>query len=261
LLLTSDGEQMLAMCRRLLDSAEAVTESARTLRKGTSGVLKVAASPQHIESVFSGLLPRFASSFPEVKVHVREGTGREILDMLERGEIHLAQNLLHLLKPDLAKFSVQPLGFVDVLAACHPDQGFGSGRTVELARLTKMPLLLLDVGFGFRRAFDAACRLAHVEPVVHIESRSPHTLLALAAAGQGIAVIPSALRTERSGLRIYAVAYRRKLLRQSLSILWDKRRLLPSYAAAFRKMWVDHVDEIFPITQPTAAARDACEQD
>jgi len=33
--------------------------------------------------------------------------------------------------------------------------------------------------------------------------------------------------------------------------LWDRRRLLPLYAAEFRKSWVDYVAEIFPITRPT----------
>ena len=42
-----------------------------------------------------------------------------------------------------------------------------------------------------RRLFNAACRLADVEPNILLESRAPHTLLALAEAGQGVAIIPS----------------------------------------------------------------------
>jgi DNA-binding transcriptional LysR family regulator len=45
----------------------------------------------------------------------------------------------------------------------------------------------------FRRVFDAACRLAHVSPNIFIESRTPHTLLRLAEAGHGVAIIPSQL--------------------------------------------------------------------
>jgi hypothetical protein len=33
--------------------------------------------------------------------------------------------------------------------------------------------------------FDAACRLDEIEPKIMLESRAPHTLLALAEAGQG----------------------------------------------------------------------------
>src|SRR5215211_2719030 len=89
LVLTSEAEQLLGDCRNLLSYAGAVGERAQLLRRGDSGVLKVAASPQHIESVFSQFLPRYAQRCPNVQVKVSEGNGREILGMLERGEIHL----------------------------------------------------------------------------------------------------------------------------------------------------------------------------
>ena len=89
LLLTGEGEQLLSDCRGLLNYATAVGERAQLLRRRDTGVLKVAASPQHIESVFSQFLHRYAQRYPNVQVKVSEGTGIEILAMLERGEIHL----------------------------------------------------------------------------------------------------------------------------------------------------------------------------
>jgi DNA-binding transcriptional LysR family regulator len=58
------------------------------------------------------------------------------------------------------------------------------------------------------RLFDAACRVADVEPDILVESRAPHTLLALAEAGQGVAIIPSVLRTDRYRVTIARVAHR-----------------------------------------------------
>jgi LysR family nitrogen assimilation transcriptional regulator len=139
------------------------------------------------------------------------------------------------------------------MAACHPSLPFVRGRSIEVSRLTSHPLLLLDSGFGFRRAFDAACRLAGLSPKLRMESRSPHTLLALAEAGHGVAIIPSALRTDRYDLRVVGLTYSGKLLREPLSILWDKRRPLPRYATAFCAMWAEYVREIFPITRPSDA--------
>jgi DNA-binding transcriptional LysR family regulator len=252
--LTSDGEQLLGDCRILLSYADAVGERAQSLRRGDAGVLRVAASPQHIESVFSQFLPRYAKRYPHVQVKVREGTGHEILAMLERGEIHLAQNLLHAVQLEMERYSVQPLGSVELLAACHPALMLCERDMIDVSDVASHPLLLLDTGFGFRRAFDAACRLAGVAPNVVFESRAPHTLLALAEAGHGVAIIPSALRTHRYALRIYGVGYRGKSLREPLSIVWDRRRPLPLFATAFCQMWADHVRQVFPITrrsQPT----------
>ena len=100
LLLTGEGEQLLPGCRLLLNCASAVTEQAQLLTQGDAGVLKIAGSPQHIESVLSGFLRLYAERFPKVEVRIIEGTGSEILRLLERGEIHLGQNLLHAVKLD-----------------------------------------------------------------------------------------------------------------------------------------------------------------
>lgn len=251
LVLTSEGEQLLGDCRGLLNYASGLQERAQLLRGGDVGVLKVAASPQHIESVFSQFLPRYAQRYSNVQVKVSEGSGREILGMLERGEIHLAQNLLHAVQVDTQRFAIEPLAPVELLAAGHSRMTLGERGAIEVGRLAPHPLLLLDSGFGFRRAFDAACRLAGLAPKILFESRAPHTLLALAEAGHGVAIIPSALRTHRYALRISAVTYRGKALQEPLSILWDKRRPLPPYAAIFREMWVEYVRKVFPITRPT----------
>src|SRR5215467_9735197 len=74
LLLTGEGEQLIAGCRLLLNSATAVKEQAQLLRHGDSGTLKVAGSPQHIEAVLSGFLPRYAQRYPKVEVKITEGT-------------------------------------------------------------------------------------------------------------------------------------------------------------------------------------------
>src|ERR1700748_3829343 len=133
LLLTGAGEQQLAGCRHLLHSADAVKEQAQLLRHGDTGILKIAGSPQHIESVLSGFLHRYAERYPKVQVSISEGTGSEIMTLLERGEIHLGQNLLHAVKLDERQFGSLPLGSVELLAVCHPATPIGSLRSIEVA--------------------------------------------------------------------------------------------------------------------------------
>ena len=251
LLLTGEGEQLLAGCRVLLNYASAVTEQAQLLRHGDTGVLKVAGSPQHIEGVLSQFLHRYAERYPQVQVKISEGTGSDILRLLERGEIHLGQNLLHAVKPDERHYGSLPLGSVELLAVCHPSMFLGPGRSIEVARLAGFPLLLMDGGFGFRRAFDAASRIAGLKPTIRFESRNPHTLLSLAEAGHGVAIVPSQLQCHRYQLRIAGLTYRGRPLREPLTISWDRRRPLPRFATDYCAMLAAYMREIFPITRPT----------
>jgi hypothetical protein len=96
----------------------------------------------------------------------------------------------------------------DVLAACRPSLPLGRAGMVDIVSLASHPLLLLDSGYSVRRLFNAACRIAEVEPNILLESRAPHTLLAFAETGQGVAVIPSVLRTDRYKLKIVRVTHR-----------------------------------------------------
>src|ERR1700747_659943 len=70
--LPGEGEQLLPGCRPLLNSASAVKEQAELLRHGDTGVLKIAGSPQHIESVLAGFLHRYAERYPKVEVKISE---------------------------------------------------------------------------------------------------------------------------------------------------------------------------------------------
>jgi DNA-binding transcriptional LysR family regulator len=254
LLLTGEGEQLIAGCRLLLNSASSLKEQAQLLRQGDTGVLRIAGSPQHIESVLSQFLHHYGKRYPRVEVKIREGTGSEILTMLERGEVHLGQNLLHAVKLNEQHYGSLPLGSVELLAVCHPSMPLGLRPTIEIADLAEFPLLLLDSGFGFRRAFDAASRMAGLKPMIMFESRSPHTLLALAEAGHGVAIVPSQLQCRRYELRIARLTHRRHVLQEPLTISWDKRRPLPRFAADYCAMLAAHMHKTLPITRPTEPA-------
>ena len=252
LVLTGEGEQLLGDCRGLLNCASSIGERAQQLRRGDAGILKVSASPQFIEGTLSGFLDRFTQRYPNVQVKVIEAIAwSDTLGMLERGEIHLGQNLLRVVQPDDPRFASYPLEAVDLLAASHAPLMLGKSGAIEIAHLAAQPLLVLDTSFVTRRTFDATCRLAGIEANIVFESRTPHTLLAMAESGHGVAIVPAAVRIDRYPLRIVRITYGGKPLREHLAVFWDKRRSLPSYATAFCDMLSEYVREVFPISRPS----------
>jgi LysR family transcriptional regulator, nitrogen assimilation regulatory protein len=89
LFLTTRGEQLLADCRGVLGQIGSLAERMQLLKRGDSGVLKLAAPPQTIESVLTEFLPRYAKSFPNVRVKLTEALGMDQVPLLERGEVHI----------------------------------------------------------------------------------------------------------------------------------------------------------------------------
>ena len=249
LFLTTRGEQLLGDCRGVLGQMGSLGERIELLKRGDSGVLKLAAPPQTIESVLSQFLPRYAERFPNVRVKLTEALGIDQVSLLERGEVHIGIRHDQGVNPWFESFALPP---DDVLAACRPSLPLGRDGMIDIVALASHPLLLLDSGYSIRRLFNAACRVADVEPNILLESRAPHTLLALAEAGQGVAIIPSVLGTDRYRLKIARVGHRRKPLRDRYVIQWDKRRPMPSYAQNFCSELGAYMREVLPITRPSS---------
>jgi DNA-binding transcriptional LysR family regulator len=248
--LTGEGEEFLRDCRSLLSHAGSVVERAQSLRRGNTGVLRVAASPQMIESVFPIFLRHYAKLCPGVHIKLIESAHAEQLAKLETGEVHMAINIM---RPDDLRLASCSLTTYEVLAAWAPSIRIRQTSMIDIRVLARLPLLLPNSGFGSRKLFDGAFRLGRLETNVVLESVAPHTLLALAEAGHGVAIIPSNVRIDSKKLRVACVSYRGQLLRGTLAILWDKQRPLPRYAESFSEALIAHMQKIFPISGPSGA--------
>jgi len=247
-------ETSVRLPKGIISAVDALTERAELLQHSDSGVLRVAATPQMIDGVFSNFLRRYAEKFPNVEIRLAEAVGMEPFAIIDRGDVDLVisyHQLVEIESPWLESFPLPPLEFLAVGRESFLPE---SGRDVEVAHLARYPLLFPNKSFaGVRGTFDAICRLAGVKPRVYLESRSPQTLLSMAEAGHGIAIVPSVLPTHRYRLRIARVAYRRRPLRGLLALFWDRRRVLPPYAKQFCKLLDGYMREFFPISRPTTS--------
>jgi DNA-binding transcriptional LysR family regulator len=226
--LTAEGEDLLPRVRRLLTDAESVGERARSLTRGQTGVLRVGATPQATETLLAGFLPRYRRQHPGVEVHLVEDGGIRLGSRLERGDVHLS-----LLPAGDARFSARLLAPLYVVVVRLPSRGAGRESTLEIDALADEPLLLLRRDFASREWFDAACQIAHLRPRVLLESGAPLTLVALALAGYGVAVLPSNVRIPPRRLRVTPLVQRGTPIGRWLSVAWDPRRFLSPYAEQF----------------------------
>ena len=239
--LTSEGEDLLRRSRRLLADAESLGERARALKGGRTGVLRVGAAPQAIETVLAGFLPRYRRRHPGVEVHLVEDGGARLPERLERGDVGLA-----MIPAGDARFHWRVLAPLYVLAVLPRAHRLGRHAALEIGALVEEPLLLTRREFGSRQWFDTACQVAHLRPHVLLESGAPDTLVALARAGYGIAIVPSNTPLPRSGVRAVPIVQRGITVGVWASIAWDPRRFHAPYAEHFVEELVAHSRHAFP---------------
>lgn len=226
--LTSEGEDLLARGRNLLAEAESIDERAHALKRGQSGILRVGAVPQVIEALLANFIARYQRRHPGVSVHLLEDASGLLPDYLDRGDVHLAQ-----IPAGDERFSQRLLYPTHAVAVVAPSHPLARRRVAEISDLAREPLLLLSKDSQARRWIDAACAIAHIRPHVLMESAFPHTLMALATAQQGVAVVPSNIQIPGRTLRAIPLVFRGESMGRWSAIAWHPRRFLPAYAERF----------------------------
>ena len=241
--LTAHGEDLLAHSRDLLARAATIAERARALCGGKVGLLRIGATPQAMQSIVAGVLTRFLRRWPGIEIRLTEEGGVRLVDLVERGDLHVALTGV----PIGGALESRALFPIRLLAVCSNRPRWSRRRVIELGEICAgEPLLLLRRDFGTRQMFDAACRIAHLEPRVLLESREPHSLVALAVAGHGVAVVPSTVLFASPRVKVLPLVQEGRSLGTWGGVIWDRRRSLPSYATAFIDELAVHVPRTFP---------------
>jgi len=222
--LSSDGRMLVGPAAAALEAMNALAHTAQEVSHGSVGLFTIGASSQVIENNLAGFLPTFMASEPGVELRIQQAGGQETVDAVSRGDVQVG--LVSEPAQD-AGLGVRPMGFMDLLVV---RAGQTAGAPVMLADLIDTPLLLPDRRFQVRVLFDAACRLENLTPNIMLESDAPHSLIALARAGIGAAILSGIVRPAVPAAPLHA---KTGPLRQRFAAVWDPRRVLPRPAANF----------------------------
>ncbi len=228
---TTAGQEVLERGRQLLIDAESLLERARALHDGQAGLLRVGAPAQFMESFFPEFLGTFHRAHPRVSVRLTQDVAPHLLARLGRGDLHIVVAIGE--PADTRQFASRPLCPVSVLCVMSRHHRSAQRRALTVADLRGEPMLLLERGLFARVLLDDACRAAAVEITPVLESTGPHSLIALARAGHGIAVVPSTLKFDLAGVRVVPLVAGGKPLGRWIVVAWDRRRYLPPYGERF----------------------------
>lgn len=239
--LTPEGENLLQHGRSLLADAESFGARARALKSGHTGILRVGATPQAIESQLVEFLARYRRRHPGVEVHLVEDGGARLPSRIERGDVHLA-----IMPEGDGRFHGRLLSPNYLLALLPKGHRLSRRATLDVADLRDESLLVQGRGFASREWFYAACQVAHMRPHVVFESTTPQTLIALAAGGFGVAVVPAGVLIPPGKIHAAPLLHRGSPIGRWRMIAWDPQRFLPAYAEWFVKEIVVYSRSNYP---------------
>jgi LysR family transcriptional regulator, cyn operon transcriptional activator len=228
LVLTGEGEDLLARGRDLLSSAESLRERARALRGGDEGVIRVGVAPLTLESLMPPFLAQHQRRHPKIEVRLAEADPGRLWAQLERGELNLAISFPG--HEGLGSRLLFPVWALSVMPAGHR---LARRTAVDVEELAGERLLLPSRQYLTRQWVDTACRKSHLRPITALESTAPHALIALARVGYGIAIVPSHTPFDCRGLRASRLTQHGTTLGASAAIAWNPDRFQPPFVERF----------------------------
>lgn len=190
--LTAAGRAFLVEARKLVVAADRAPLTARRIADGRAGTLRIGFTAASGFSLLGPLLGEIGEALPDVDVDLQELVTRQQLQALLDGDLDLG-----LVRPlfDTAVFDSRLLLAESLFVAApsgHPLTELG--RPVTSSDLTDVPLIM-HAPTTARYFYDQVVRLVEVEHrnVVHTVSQVV-TMVALVAAGHGVAFVPGSAR-------------------------------------------------------------------
>jgi DNA-binding transcriptional LysR family regulator len=185
--LTAEGEQLMITARKAMAELESGLARLQQTVDIQQGHLSFGCVPTIASTRLPAILTEFAKKYPGVSVHVRELAQRELLEAVRRSEVDFGIGPVEEKKTDLDLSSI----FIDEYVALLPKSYADKGRAgISLRELSKMPLLTLGTSTLFREHLNEALTASGLVSERNYEFTHVTTLVAMAEAGLGIAILP-----------------------------------------------------------------------
>src|SRR5438270_2610947 len=227
--LTDAGQILLPWAKRVLADLDGARSEVAGLASLERGRLSVGATPSLSTVLLPRVLAAFHSEHPGITLSVLEAGSRDLVDRLALGGLDLALVILPV--PREERFDTIPLLREELVLAVAKRHPLAKRKSVRLTELRGVPLVMFREGYDLRSSTIAACEQAGFHPTFAIEGAEMDGVLRMAAAGVGVAVVPSMV-IERGG-PLVAVRLAQPTLVRSVGVAFRRDRQHSRAADAF----------------------------
>lgn len=185
--LTEPGKAVLQLIERMLLDAENLRRVARQFADQDSGHLVVATTHTQARYALPQVIKQFTSVFPKVHLALRQGSPRQIAQMVIDGEADIGITTEALDRfPDIVTFPCYSWHHVAVVPKEHPLVG---GENLTLADIAEYPIITYDGDFTGRSHVDKAFTDQGLVPDIVLTALDTDVIKTYVELGLGIGIV------------------------------------------------------------------------
>ncbi|QRF62144.1 CysB family HTH-type transcriptional regulator [Variovorax sp. UC122_21] len=185
--LTSPGDHLLPIIERVLDDSLNLRQAGQDFLAREEGLLSIAATHSQARYALPAAVQEFRLRFPGVRLHLHQGTPRQIAQMLLDGEVdvgiatELPQN-----HPQLAAISCRCWTHLVVAPAGHP---LLTETPLTIEKLARHPLITYDSGLTGRSRIDEAFARHGLSPDIVLAAMDADVIKTYVELGVGVGIV------------------------------------------------------------------------
>lgn len=186
-LLTPDGEAIVAVARGVIEHVDTGLEHIQGYLAGTRGSITIATLPSLAATLLPSVIRRYQELYPDVVLHVEDNLSDQVVDHLQTGRADLA---LTTDPGDRDDYVVRPIAEDSFFLAVHPEHRYAAAEAVAWTDLQAEPLIAFGPATSIQRTVSHVLRSVGASPATIVRAQNVAAVAGLVASGLGVAPVP-----------------------------------------------------------------------
>lgn len=184
--LTEEGKALFEQTRKLFEAEKKIEAALEELRQLGKGTLRLGTARTYGRYFMPLLVSTFHQAYPQIGIHLSEGTSRDM-----RHSLHDLENQLAILSQtdEDPRICFVPFCLEEVILLLAPDHPLAKKRAVAIADLARESLIMKEKGSGTRRIVDKLLAEHGIEPNILMETSDAEMIKMLVRHGEGVSFL------------------------------------------------------------------------
>ncbi|AKD37548.1 transcriptional regulator CysB [Pasteurella multocida subsp. multocida OH4807] len=191
--LTPAGQKIVAIARELLVKTQSIKAVANEFTQPNHGVLRIATTNTQARYVLPPVIERFCKKYPDVSLHIHQGSPTQIYDALLSGEVDIAITTeAQYLFDDVVLLPCYMWNRSIIVKQNHP---LAQCKQLTIEELGKYPLVTYTFGFTGVSDLDYAFNSAGILPNIVFTATDADVIKTYVRLGLGVGIMASMAHT------------------------------------------------------------------
>jgi LysR family cys regulon transcriptional activator len=237
---TPAGQEVVDRALRILEEVQNIRRMSSDLKDERTGSLSIGTTHTQARYVLPPAVQKFRTGYPEVDLHLHQGTSEQIADLakLDRVDFAIATGASELF-PGLVLLPCYTWQRKIVVPRGHPLAG---ERDVTLKTLARHPIVTYTFSFGGRSSLPALFESAGLELRVALTASDADVIKTYVRLGLGVGIVASMALDPKEDADLVVIDAGHLFAPHVTWIGFRRGRLLRGYMYEFLKTFAPHLN-------------------